>query len=187
MNKQLYLDMDGVLVDFIGGALARHNSDTEFYYATHPDRLGRWIYETDIAANKQQFWEKVNVPGFWVGLRPTRESSDLVFLVGELFGIDRTAILTAPSDDPKSITEKQNWVAKYFPEYKLNMIFAPGDSKKLVAGPGRILIDDSDTNVRNWALAGGTGILFPRPWNTNYSNPNPLGYVMDKLGEALAG
>ncbi len=55
--------------------------------------------------------------------------------------------------------------------------------KFLLAQPGRVLIDDNDHNISEWRKAGGTGILFPQPWNSAAPlvDDDPVAYVMNEL------
>ena len=41
----------------------------------------------------------------------------------------------------------------------MNIVFRE-EKKNYVTGPGCILIDDLEKNIREWNVAGGTGILF---------------------------
>jgi hypothetical protein len=60
----------------------------------------------------------------------------------------------------------------------------PTPHKRLLAAPGRLLIDDNEENCRAFARAGGRSFLFPALHNRlhEYSR-NPLEYVRAELPE----
>lgn len=68
--------------------------------------------------------------------------------------------LTAPTLSPDCFGGKAEWIKNNFGKWALrDLIICSGDDKELLAGPGRILIDDRLKNVMAWQQAGGIGIL----------------------------
>jgi hypothetical protein len=57
-----------------------------------------------------------------------------------------------------------------------------GNDKHLLAGPGRLLIDDHPGNCHDWNESGGVSILFPRPWNTRYSEQATFDFAAELEG-----
>lgn len=52
--------------------------------------------------------------------------------------------------------------------------------------PGRVLIDDNDTNCAKWREHGGTAILFPQPWNSDHTKVSERIHVVgERLVEAM--
>lgn len=48
------------------------------------------------------------------------------------------------------------------------------EMKAMFAGPRKVLIDDSRSNVEAFSLAGGQAVLVPRPWNGGIGDPVAL-------------
>lgn len=152
----VFLDMDGVLCDFVGGALKalKLPADTP-------------VTQMDMAAELQmlprQFWgAQEDDPDFWLNLKPYVGA---VALVQELqaLGFD-VYYSTSPSMHPNCASHKLRWLDQHIGkgESRRAMI---GPCKELLAGLGRVLVDDHPTNCEKWERAGGTSILFPQPWN----------------------
>ena len=73
--------------------------------------------------------------------------------------------MTTPVEDPESLAGKLEWIHKYFPEW-MHRQYLMGPQKHLLAGPGSLLIDDSEENVEKFRQHDGQAILVPRPWNS---------------------
>jgi len=65
---------------------------------------------------------------------------------------------------PYCIPGKRGWMKKYYRQLARNMIFT--GAKTLLAGTGRLLIDDNDENVKTVREAGESAVLVPRLWNS---------------------
>lgn len=135
--KKIYIDMDGVLVDFDG------------WKATIPGL-------TDA-----NLWEEVKkIPHFYSTLKPMPEA---FILLEYLRGLDvPLAILTAlPRRDsvPEAEEDKRQWVLKHVGPMEFN-VGPYAVNKQQFAGPGLVLIDDSKLNIPQWKAKGGIGILY---------------------------
>lgn len=170
MKRQCFLDMDGVLVDFNGGAHREHGRPN--CYELNPNEH-RWNIEDIWGISSKEFWKPLARKGFWYELDKTPEADLIVELAVELFGKENICVLTSPSLDENCVPEKRAWIAKHYPWMKNQMLF--GHQKQFVASPNRTLIDDRDRNVEAWRKLGGMVFLLPRPWNTN----SYLTYDMD--------
>jgi hypothetical protein len=165
MNKNkpiIFLDQDGVTDDFVGGACKVHGRQSPYFGGGNTgvfEMISAW------GMTKEQFWAPIDAMGeaFWLGLEKTPEADDIVGAAIDVAGKDGVAFLTAPSDDPSCVPGKRNRTAKNFPG--IPVIFANAKDKRFLAGPGRYLFDDKDSNVSDFAKAGGVGITVPRPWN----------------------
>jgi 5'(3')-deoxyribonucleotidase len=167
-HQVIFLDLDGVLVDFIGAALRLHSR--EDFFET-PSNRGLWDIEELVAGSKRKFWAPLDGPKFWSSLEKLPESDQIVHWCAEKVGEENVAILTTPSSSPYCIPGKQQWLRKYYPQFSSRTIFT--GAKEFLAAPGKFLVDDRDLNVEKFNKAGGTGILVPRLWNAGhplYSN-----------------
>lgn len=175
-----FLDQDGVLADFVGGACRVHGKANPF---ADGQNCGEFELMKIWNMDPEHFWWRIDLEGkdFWKSLEPTAEAEALVKLCVEVFGVDNVALLTAPSDDPGCVPGKRAWMRKHFPKLAKNMIYAGASTKHFLAGPGRFLIDDRDSNVEAFTGAGGTGILVPRPWNKLHGT----GAVLETVRAAL--
>lgn len=162
MPKVAYLDLDGVLVDFMRGALKFHNK-TIFY----PDI--KWDFPDDLGLTPQQFWGPLDL-NFWVGLEWTPEGKEILALVESYFG-DNIAIVTSPPKTGGACEGKLAWVAREMPKYKRRCFV--GARKELLAAPSKILIDDRDENLAAFSAARGFIAPIGRPWNA-YSAAEPV-------------
>lgn len=171
MNQytKIFLDMDGILADFVKAACQLHNRPEP---CIKPEHYGEFDLEKGWGITPEQFWAPIADQSldFWVGLEKTPEADQLVNLAIYYVGVDNIAILTAPSKDSGSVPGKRLWIEKNYPQFKKQMIFT--SAKGFLAGPDRILIDDRDRNIEEFAKAGGSGILLPRLWNSYYTVSN---------------
>lgn len=153
----IFLDMDGVLCDFVSAAYRVHGK--LFWPADYP--RGLFACEQHIGCSTAEFWHKIDNAGedFWSNLEPYPWARDLV---GELQEIDRVVISTSPSWSPHCYSGKRKWLIKMGLQ-RLDSMF--GSSKYLMAQPGRILVDDAEHNIEPWRAAGGHAVIVPQPWN----------------------
>jgi 5'(3')-deoxyribonucleotidase len=156
-----YLDMDGVLTDFIGGACRAHQVDNPY---NRPEALGEWHLEKLLGISANHFWRVIDEdPGFWVNLEKTDEADKIVQFAIEEFGVDRIAFLTAPALDDSCLTGKRAWIKRYYPQITGGITFAK--DKGLYGHYGAWLIDDKPENCEAFSENGGIAMLLPRPWN----------------------
>lgn len=159
---RVFLDMDGVLVDFIGGAARAHGIENPY-----DDHSNHGVYDIDtlIKMDRNKFWEPFGRK-FWAKLDPTDECFGLVDILERKFGQKNICILSSPTANPESLSGKLDWLQKHLPQYARQFLF--GTQKHFCAGRGALLIDDSESNVDKFELHSGRAILFPRPWNRNH-------------------
>lgn len=154
MAPRLFLDMDGVLADFVGGF-------NDFF---HYD-LGKMgpPGEAPIAgyewARLQKGW-----PTFWADLGYTPHAQELWRALAKY----HPSILTAiPDSWPSAATGKTIWAKRMLPKFG----YAPGqrvfavkrEEKRNFAQSGgsqNILVDDLARNISEWRGAGGLGIHY---------------------------
>ena len=162
MASRLYVDMDGVLVDFVKGA-------EEYFKITFALNNRRGITPAQFVT----LWEgpkgwrqlKKDWPTFWMDLDPEPSSSQLLKLVRP----HHPAVLTAiPKGWPSSATGKRIWCRRHIPNWGRhpNEEFLAVDRSqkrqyaKQADGTPNLLIDDFDKNIAEWKSAGGIGLLY---------------------------
>lgn len=171
----IFLDVDGVLVDFVSGAGALMGYD--------PKVVTCWDYYPLIGKTEDEFWRAIDAAGsgFWECL-PTYPWFEMLYCECKKYA--ETILLTSPSQDPSSHHGKFLWMKRMFGSRFRDYLIGP--SKRSCAGPGKILIDDSDANCEKFAAAGGQAILFPAAWNENRDlRDDPFGYTAAELAKAF--
>lgn len=161
-----FLDMDGVLCDFMTGAMAAH--DETYDESEWP--VGVWDVEKVLDCSAEEFWRAIDAQGvwFWSDLCPFDWTATLLRRLRGRF--DEVVITTSPSKSPHSYAGKKHWLDKYLVSKIHPLIFT--NRKELLAGPDRLLIDDGDHNVKRFRDAGGSAVSFPQPWSESWSKYN---------------
>ncbi len=159
MRPVILFDMDGVLADFVGGALRVHGK------YIHPGEVG-YNFWTQVGfdgdAGAKAFWALLANPGFWANLDPLPDGMELFERVRGLVSKDRIGLLSS-GFCPGSPDGKAEWVRKHLPGFERRLY--TGADKHLLAAPHIILIEDYEANVEAWQAAGGKAVLVPRSWN----------------------
>jgi len=155
MDYKIYLDMDGVLVDF----------DQQF-----KDLTGMAPRDFEAKHGSKGFWEAIETAGvgFWRGMKWMPGGEELYNRVAKY----DHALLSSPSRSETSKIGKRLWRRDKTPSTKL--ILSRSYLKKNYASPLSILIDDRESNIKQWEDAGGIGIL--------YISPNQVNKALEKLG-----
>ena len=162
MASRLYVDMDGVLVDFVKGA-------EHYFKITLAINNRQGVKGSEFVA----LWEgpkgwrqlKKDWPTFWMDLDPEPFSSQLLKIVLP----HHPAVLTAiPKGWPSSVTGKRIWCQRHMPGWGRHPHeeFHAVDRSykrryaKQADGTPNLLIDDFDKNITEWQNAGGIGLLY---------------------------
>ena len=169
-NKLIvYLDMDGVLVEFIGGLHKRMGLP----YDTYPYKYGEFEMLEEIAKAKgvgmPELYKQTDDRQFWRDLVWTSYAQDILKLVSEATVPENTFILTSPMARGDAWAGKVDWVLSMMPEFKRRLIICAAP-KHLLAKPNTLLIDDKDQNVDDFIAHGGAAFLVPRPWNSAHAD-----------------
>ncbi len=159
MNKIIFLDMDGVLCDFSGGACRLFGWD-----ATARHKYG-WDFWEGFGYTEADFHAGIIKAGepFWAGLDElphARQIYDHCLATGAA-----VMFASSPTREFSGVRGKYEWLVKLTGKPNVGRQFIPILLKELLAGPNRLLIDDKDENVEAFRSAGGSAILFPQPWN----------------------
>jgi cytidyltransferase-like protein len=136
---KIYVDMDGVLVDFDGGY----------------EKLTGITTRAADEKGPEFFWKPISKAGakWWITLNWMPDGKQLWDYVKKY----NPELLSAPSREEASKMGKRIWVKRELPGVKLILRLA--DKKQEFASPNSILIDDREKNIEQWKSAGGVGIL----------------------------
>lgn len=178
--SHVFVDMDGVLCNFIKAAYEVHGQVyvEEFY------PQGEWDLHKPLNISRSEFWSKIFEAGhtFWENMESFDWTDGLIDMLTD-FGIP-WSISTSPSLDPESAYGKIKWLHKKFNKKFRNYMIGHDKyhlAKSNIEGV-TVLIDDKDSNCEKFVDAQGYSILFPQPWNSNdYHMHDRLGYVESML------
>lgn len=160
MIKQILLDMDGVVADFMGHALAYHGFDRELMMDKWP--AGEWDAAKVLGITDKAFWAKIDSESFWDSV-PSFKGAALFY--ERLCTHAPVTFATTPSYAAVCYSAKIRWLRFFIGNVKVMM----GHQKWLMAKPEHLLIDDNDDNVFKFRHGGGKAVLVPRLWNADHT------------------
>lgn len=150
MKKRIAVDMDGVLADVTTQFFLYHERD----FGEKKDAsaiIG--VEELDAFPHCRKHVYEV---GFFKTLPVIANSQQILKKINEAYEL---FIVSAATEFPQSISEKQIWLTEHFPFISWQQIVFCG-SKKIVQAD--IMIDDHFKNLDHF---NGTTILFTQPHN----------------------
>ncbi len=142
-KSEIYVDMDGVLVDFFGAW-------------TKLMGVKNWkdIPNINVGLDKIR-----STKDFWTNLKPTTNADNLLGIIKTIKG--NYNILSAPlADDHRVEPSKREWVKKHLKAFPPDEVIITSNKKQYAKqsdGTPNILIDDFGQNVAKWEAAGGVG------------------------------
>ncbi len=158
---RLFVDIDGVLTNFVGAALARHNRRFEELAP------GEWHFNKALGLTETAFWAQLGGADFWANMDWLPDGRAILGAAECSFGAENVSLLTSPSQDSACWQGKAQWVAKHLPQYNRRLTVSA--CKTVFGGAGKVLVDDSEDNCEKWDRAGGEAILVPRFWNAGHA------------------
>ena len=142
-TSTIYVDMDGVLVDFFG-------SWAELMGADHFTKID------DVPAALQKIRD---TDDFWLKLPKTQNADTLLNIIKQIKG--EYVILSSPlANDPNSEPHKRKWIENNLKAFPPSDVIITHDKAKYATtedGTPNILIDDYGVNINKWVAAGGVG------------------------------
>jgi len=156
MINKIFLDMDGVITDFIPAIIDYYDMECK------PEDIRTWDGLHDYyVGTKEELWD--NLPDdFWTYNMPwtpwAEELLDMIKLYNPI-------VLSMPPENGVGATGKIQWIRNNMPDYYKEDRWVITRDKTLLAARGNVLIDDAPHNIYSWERAGGYGILVPAPWN----------------------
>jgi 5'(3')-deoxyribonucleotidase len=163
----IYCDMDGVLVDIIGG-ICKMDLMT---------RCNQKSFDKYLEANKKRF--DADHPHLFRNLPWMRDGKRLWKYISNF----RPHILSAHTNSwqPTSKDDKMVWIKNHLTPlpYKIHILRREEKKNYATKGDGipNVLIDDWDKNINEWKAAGGIGILHRNAESTIATLRN-LGYTV---------
>lgn len=160
--KKCILDLDGVLVDFVGGCFKLFNTINPTWSP------GVYGVEKVIGVTLDELWEEIDKYGsqFWSNLKWTLDGRQILHMLELYFGRGNIVICTKPSRNPEAASGKVRWIQSNMPGYAKRFLIGP--AKEFCAAPNHYMVDDSEINVDKFIAHGGNAFLLPRVWNRNY-------------------
>lgn len=173
MSKIAYLDMDGVIVDFIKGALTVHGRMD--LYDNYP--IGVWNIWEPMEITSDEFWAPLKSYDFWFNLEPYPWFNEVLNIMNDYFG-DKWWVATSTGTISISASAKLDWIFEHFPRKNgkkfTRFNLCPEKEHLGLDRPNSVLIDDYVVNHANYLKTGAHSILFAQPWNDKHT-------VSDKL------
>jgi 5'(3')-deoxyribonucleotidase len=169
----IFLDMDGVVADFVSGAIEAADLPLKH------DDIKTWdFFKPYMTAT--EFWKRIHdTYEFWEGLEPYPWAQDLVDLCKQYGDV---IFLSDSSHDDNAPSGKVKWLRRHgflAPDSSNYML---GRQKHLLGygDANWVLIDDSKDNCKSWE---SISILFPQRWNTwQFDKVDRLSKVRKELG-----
>lgn len=155
---KIYVDMDGVLKDFITASLLTHGRTDLASDKSFPPIYNYW---SEMGLSGEEFWKPIAAGGaeWWATLKMYPWAEELMQIVGEVDPNWRFCTRCAAGG---SASGKIDWLGS---KHKGRVAYLTNGTKRDLAGPRRVLIDDSEENCREWMEDGGYPILFPASSN----------------------
>jgi len=184
MCKNLLLDVDGVLADFVGGAMVAHNKPWP-YSGIVGDAA--WHLAKIWGIENQEFWAPFGY-SFWRDLEKMPEADAIFKLCVAKAGRERVCFVTSPCRTPGCMEGKRDWLTDHYPDVPVLFSVGRGGTppKQFCASRDAVLIDDYSPSVDKFIAWGGAAFLVARPWNRNYDRERTIIEDLDDfLDEAM--
>jgi len=178
---KVFLDMDGVIVDFMNGAHEFHG----IKYDPYPYPVNTWGFVKYTGMTDFDFWDPLDSE-FWENLNWTPDGLEIFNTVRRVCPLSDMALLSAPNMNIESTTGKIAWIRREIPQLMKRTIIT--NAKEMCAHPNALLIDDADHNVDLWRANGGVAILVPRIWNSRHAEAdNTVEILRKEIRDASIG
>lgn len=187
---RIFLDMDEVIADFVGGACKSWGVERAKVESHWP--IGEWdiVAPMGVALRRippvptftqEEFWSRIDTIEHWSNKPILPWARDIVDMVDTPY----LRILSAPAENRiASYVGKMSWLHQHFPTLKNRFILC--GEKWMFARPDAVLIDDRESNIHSFISHGGKGILFPAYHNSNHKyRHDPVKYVEVELGKII--
>lgn len=162
-SRIVYLDMDGVLCDFVGGvARVFHRPDLLTDWPP-----GQYCLATRLGIPASDFWGTIaRLDAEWWAELPLLPGADELLNYAQ-HTLQATCVVLSAAGEPNSACGKLRWLRKWLGPKFRNYLLGP--PKLCCARPGAFLVDDHDDNVADFMAAGGGAHLYAQPWNAAHA------------------
>lgn len=175
---KVLVDVDGVLCNFVDGAIKLHEVPSPFVGKDLGD--GLWPLYEHMGMLEDDFYEPMDAD-FWENLEKTPEADEIIELLCMHVGPENVVLITSTCGTDGCIEGKMNWRDRHFLDLPMIILSKTADSQQLknfCAGANQILVDDNTQNVESFIANGGHAFLVPRIWNNDYGFADS---VLDRL------
>ena len=182
-TAEIYLDMDGVCVDFLGAALKCQGYDPQEYFGRWlSEHRGELFPEALIGKTPVEFFTNphMQTADFWTNLVAYEWFERLYAELGRLGNV---IFLTAPISSPGCVQGKHQWLINQFGSDFDEFIFTR--HKERLAHDNAFLVDDMPFNIAPFTNRQGHGLLFPQIWNDYAGIEDPVSQVIEELDRIL--
>lgn len=157
-RNRLYVDMDGVLADFMGEVYRQVEAETGRRYC-HADTVDYWFND---CPDKDLFLDIMNREGTYRHLGLITGAREAITRLREYYDV---RVLSAPPKASKTAEdEKREWLAEHFDtEFAEQAIIDRNKSLYI----GKVLIEDNPHIDRD---ANWRPVIFTQPWNTGVTD-----------------
>jgi hypothetical protein len=190
MIDTVFMDVDGVLADFVRPAFAWHGRKIEEWPRCEWDICHHW------GMSDKDFWKAIDNEAFW---NSVAEYPDASWFIETLYSLCERAEASLVFCTQSSQNVQHFMPARMRLVQRVSAPVAPNvvittRGKSVLAGPGKLLVDDNADHVRKFRDAGGQAILSPMHWNTclgvkvNGKTPGldpDYQWLLDKVSEEL--
>jgi len=160
----IFLDLDGVCCDFVGHVLnmcGKTEQDLLDEMAKDESMHPYDALEQTVGRSKNSFWSWIEIMGeeFWHTMPPFWWFNDLYDGLNEVCDVH---FLTSAPRMPSAYAGKALWVERNAGKEAVSkLIICPAHTKHALAGPNRILVDDTERNIIEWRATGHQCFYFP--------------------------
>ena len=154
--QRIAVDMDGVLSDTVSQFIAWEEKETGIRKSIE-EIMGK--PELEVFPNSKKH---LHTEGFFRSAPVIQDSQEILARLNEKYEV---FIVSAATEFPKSLTEKQAWLNEFFPFITWQQMVFCG-SKEIIRA--EIMIDDHFKNLD--FFSGHTGLLYTQPHNALAGN-----------------
>jgi 5'(3')-deoxyribonucleotidase len=155
MNRQIFLDMDGVLVDL-------HKPFAEHIGVPY-EMLSQHMDFSFLVKPVELLWKGLDIQ-WWADLPWMPDGKQILTVCENMVGKDNVYICSHPANSI-SAAGKLQWIEGNLPDYSSRYVLVK--DKWTCASARTLLIDDHPDNILQFYQNGGAALLCPRRWNGN--------------------
>lgn len=194
----VFVDLDGVLADFVSRALqsfGKGDGTTEEHIANireqYPDLHPFVALETYLGMTSAEFWNGIAIRGsaFWSIMDSFKWSYEFWREINRVASEENVSILTAiphSTAGSSAASGKLLWVRGELGASATKQVMLVPRNRKQLLAKGNILIDDMDTNCEEWEAAGGIAIKFPcLQFDGRHPTRQDRDQILDQIEKAI--